>query len=228
MPIPWIMRHAISPLKFTASAQARLITAIIPTAMEALRTRPNRSAIQLNRIAPASCPTYVAPISRPLCRKEICHSPLRTGNANASDSAPNASKKVALPITTRAFMCHRVNGTLSSRASNCPAEAALGREWNVPGIIAVEPARIVVAALHPGVGSRDHLNARRTRLAVRFITLKRRFNVVYFRQTARQHGGILDSGRRALRHVGRHRMAGIAQQRHTPIAPARQRVAIED
>ena len=37
-------------------------------------------------------------------------------------------------------------------------------------------------------------------------------------EAARQHRGVLDRHRRALRHVGRHRMAGVAEQRHLALA----------
>src|SRR6266853_4321943 len=57
----------------------------------------------------------------------MCHSRIRVGSANASDKALNASKNVALPITIRAFMCHRENGTCSIRVSRLAASVALRR-----------------------------------------------------------------------------------------------------
>ena len=47
-------------------------------------------------------------------------------------------------------------------------------------------------------------------------------------EAARQHGGVLDRHRRALRHVGRHRMAGIAEKRHLAVRPAIEGVAVHD
>src|SRR5579863_8735737 len=112
------------------------------------------------------------------------------------------------------------------RSPNPEDEATLRCEWNVPGVVSVEPARIV-AALHPGISSRNGLDARRARLTVSFVALKRSLNIVNIGKAARQYGGVFDGGRGALCHVGRHRMAGVAQQDYAAIAPARQRIAVE-
>src|ERR1700686_1311249 len=52
---------------------------------------------------------------------DICHNPTKIGSANANERALYASKKVALPITRRAFICHRENGTRSMRAMSAAA-----------------------------------------------------------------------------------------------------------
>ena len=79
----------------------------------------------------------------------------------------------------------------------------------VPGVVAVEPARVGVAFLHPGIGAGDRLHHRGARLAVRLVAPERALDVVALDrlEAARQHGRILDRGRGALRHVGRHRMS---------------------
>src|SRR5687768_4057336 len=48
----------------------------------------------------------------------------RTGSTKASDRASKASKKVALPMMTRARRCHREKGTRSRRAISSGAEGA--------------------------------------------------------------------------------------------------------
>ncbi len=62
IPIPWIKRNVNSVEKSRAVTHAKPITAMMATAMVALRTRPNRSAIQLNNNAPINCPRYAEEI----------------------------------------------------------------------------------------------------------------------------------------------------------------------
>src|ERR1700730_3894730 len=104
------------------------------------------------------------------------------------------------------------------------------RQRNVPRIVAIQPTCVLVTAFHPSVGARDSLNARRAGLSVRFVAQEGSLDVVAFDflQTARQDRGILDRGRPSLRHVRCHRMAGVTQQHHASIAPARQGLALED
>src|SRR5216684_2000767 len=66
-------------------------------------------------------------------------------------------------------------------------------ERNAPRVITIEPGRVLVPALHPGVGARDGLNARRARLAVRFVLFERAREVVAFGrgQAAREDRRIL-------------------------------------
>ena len=47
-------------------------------------------------------------------------------------------------------------------------------------------------------------------------------------EAARQHGGILDGHGGALRHIRRHRVAGIAEQRHLAVRPAVERFPVDD
>src|SRR5438093_8261754 len=110
----------------------------------------------------------------------MCQRPTSTGNANASDSALNASKKVALPTTMRACASHLENGALSRRASKSDAVISADRimwrasqdakhnhqtygmrsqRFNVfrrrdghrPCIVAIQPGGIVVTTFHPGI-----------------------------------------------------------------------------
>ena len=70
-----------------------------------------------------------------------------------------------------------------------------------------------------------HRDARGLRL---FVSLERGSHIVRIGEfeAFRQHRGILDRLHRALRHVGEHRMRGIAHQRHASDRPSRERVAI--
>jgi len=70
-----------------------------------------------------------------------------------------------------------------------------------------------------------HRDARGLRL---FVWLERGSHIVRIGEfeAFRQHRGILDRLLRALRHVGEHRMRGIAHQRHASDRPSRERVAI--
>ena len=70
-----------------------------------------------------------------------------------------------------------------------------------------------------------HRDARGLRL---FVSLERGSHIVRIGEfeAFRQHRGILDRLHRALRHVGEHRMRGIADQRHASDRPSRERVAI--
>src|SRR6266550_1549973 len=61
------------------------------------------------------------------------HRRTSTGSTNASESAPNASKNVALPTMMRARTCHRENGSASSRAmrsafAEASADKSAGRK----------------------------------------------------------------------------------------------------
>src|SRR5436190_11539131 len=97
-----------------------------------------------------------------------------------------------------------------------------------PGVVAIEPRRIVVAALHPRVCTRDGLDARGPWLAMRFVLAQCASHVAFgVRETARENRGILHRGRRALGHVGRHRMTRVAEQHNPPFAPLRQRLTLE-
>ena len=60
------------------------------------------------------------------------------------------------------------------------------------------------------------------------VSLKRGSHIVRIGEfeAFRQHRGILDRLHRALRHVGEHRMRGIAHQRHASDLPSREQVAI--
>src|ERR1700761_2022436 len=57
----------------------------------------------------------------------MCHSGARIGRTKAIDSALKASKKVALPITTRAMTNHRDVGTCSIRAIRWLAAASASK-----------------------------------------------------------------------------------------------------
>src|SRR5688572_27396744 len=76
----------------------------------------------------------------------------------------------------RARRCQRVNGMRSRRAISPGPVVVSGRvdllavEGNVPGVVAVQPRRVVVASLHPGVRARDGLDARGPRLTVCLVT----------------------------------------------------------
>src|SRR5215470_5674988 len=77
------------------------------------------------------------------------------------------------------------------------------------------------------VGGTRLLQARGARLAHLLVTRECRGHVVGHRlQQGRQRCSVLDRLRRALRHEGQHGMAGVAQKRDAPLAPARQRQAI--
>src|SRR5207245_3206997 len=84
------------------------------------------------------------------------------------------------------------------------------RKRHVPGVVAVEPSGVVVAALHPSIGAGNGLNARSAWLAVRFVAPEGARDIValHFLEAARQNGRVLDGGRAALRHVRRHGVAG--------------------
>src|SRR5215831_17222839 len=110
----------------------------------------------------------------PLCAGVMCQRPMSTGSANASDRALNASKNVALPTMTRAFVCHRENGRFSRRAIKLAASTSAcsitrcsqcfdvfcRRYRNRPRVVAVQPRRIIVSAFHPCVRAGDRLNPR--------------------------------------------------------------------
>ena len=74
------------------------------------------------------------------------------------------------------------------------------------------------------------LDQLRPLLAGRLEAAERIRNAVTFRtfEAARQHRGILHRHRRTLRHVRRHRMAGVAEQRHIMIGPVGERFAIDN
>src|SRR5579872_4606006 len=61
---------------------------------------------------------------KPISLGVMCQSLIRIGSANAKDSALNASKNVALPMITRAFVCHQENGTFSMREISAAALTA--------------------------------------------------------------------------------------------------------
>src|SRR5207247_2096094 len=105
-----------------------------------------------------------------------------------------------------------------------------GAERNAPRVITIEPGRVLVPALHPRVGARYGLNARRARLTVRLVSPERAREVVAFDvlQAAREDGSIFHSGRAALGHVRRHRMTRIAQEHDASGAPAGKRLALEN
>ncbi|MCY1296996.1 hypothetical protein D9M69_474140 [compost metagenome] len=114
-------RHRNSRWKLPAKAHATLMTDIRPTVTEALGTRPRRSASQPKHSAPMTCPRYPAAIRTPISPGDRCQSPTRTGMTNASESASNASNRVALPMTMRALVCHLLKGTFSMRNRSCAA-----------------------------------------------------------------------------------------------------------
>src|SRR5258708_18651125 len=99
-----------------------------------------------------------------------------------------------------------------------------------PGVVTIEPTRVAASLGHPRVGARNRLDDRGARLAVGLVTGERAFDVVAINrlETAGEHCGVLDRGCGALRHIGRHRMAGIAEQRHPAVAPMWQRLALQD
>ena len=74
------------------------------------------------------------------------------------------------------------------------------------------------------------MNERGARLAVGLVAGKRSLDVLAAGrlEAAGEHGGVLNRRRRTLRHVGRHGMTGIAQKHDAALAPARQRLALED
>ena len=88
--------------------------------------------------------------------------------------------------------------TWRSRDSALRSDGFGRRERHVPGIVAVEPSGVVVAALHPGIGAGDGLDTRCPRFAMGFVKLKRGLNVVHIFQAARQNRGVFDCGCRAL------------------------------
>src|SRR5438552_1639892 len=93
---------------------------------------------------------------------------------------------------------------------------------NVPRIITVQPAGILVAALHPRIRAGNRLDARSPWLSVRFVTLERRLDIfsIGFVHTSREYGGIFDCRRCSLGHVRRHGMARVSQEHDSTAAPA--------
>src|SRR6202047_4058071 len=87
-------------------------------------TRAERSAAQLNASAPTPWPTELAPIMMPTSGAVMCHSGTRIGRTKAVDSALNASKNVALPMTTRARTNQPDIGNCSMRASKLAAASS--------------------------------------------------------------------------------------------------------
>src|SRR5213592_1942009 len=74
-----------------------------------------------------------------------------------------------------------------------------GRRWlgnprHTPRIVAVQPRRIVVPSLHPGICARDGLDAGRARLAMRLVAREGAFEIVavHLGQATSQDGRVLD------------------------------------
>src|SRR5215470_15748300 len=103
--------------------------------------------------------------------------------------------------------------------------ASSRREWHRPRVIRVDPVRVGLL-LQPRIRARGRLHARGTLLARRLEAAEGVGDAVAVDaiEAARQYGGVLDRHRRALRHVGRHRMAGIAEQGHLAISPLVERL----
>src|SRR3954468_2487508 len=96
-----------------------------------------------------------------------------------------------------------------------------------PGVVAVEPIRVGGVA-HPGAGAGPGLHHGRPRLARRLVEPERVCDVIELGDAAREHGGVFERHRGAGRHVGGHRMTGIAEQDDAALAPGRKRITLED
>src|SRR6516164_11020381 len=101
-------------------------------------------------------------------------------------------------------------------------QAALRRQRRGPGVVGIDPVGVGLL-LEPDILARRLLHADRAVLACRLEATERVRNAVRpdAIETAGQHGGILDRRGCALRHIGRHRVAGVAEQGHLAILPAR-------
>src|SRR5665213_4437372 len=72
-----------------------------------------------------------------------------------------------------------------------------GSQRDIPRVVAVQPARVLIATFHPGVGAGNRLNARGAGFAVSLKTLKRAGNIfaARFRETSRENRRVLDRRR---------------------------------
>src|SRR5260370_30285900 len=109
------------------------------------------------------------------------------------------------------------------------AERNLRRQRRGPGVVGINPVGVCFF-LKPGIGSRRLLDARRSVFSARFKPTKRIRDTVTLDafEATRKHGGVFDRHGGALCHVRRHRMAGVAEQRHVPVRPASKGIAIDD
>src|SRR3954451_12896852 len=98
------------------------------------------------------------------------------------------------------------NGWLRWTGVRLRAVLALRRQQHGPGVVAIDPVGIGLSA-QPRIGARGLLNLRRAILSRRLEAAKRVSDTVTTRafEAARQHGGVFDRHRGALRHVRRHR-----------------------
>src|SRR5437868_6446443 len=109
------------------------------------------------------------------------------------------------------------------------SEKTSRRQRHGPGVVAIDPTGIGLSA-EPGIRPRSLLDPRRPLLACRLEAAKRIRNSIPLDtiEAARQYRRVLDRHRRTLRHVGRHRVAGVAEQRYVALTPAVQRVTIDN
>ncbi len=105
------------------AAQARLVTPITVELQAIARTRPCRSASIGNRIAPINCPIAPEAISQPICAGPSPHLWISNGKVAAMVITSKPSKKVAVPISTRARICSALVGRRSRRATTAPGVA---------------------------------------------------------------------------------------------------------
>src|SRR5258705_472904 len=88
-------------------------------------------------------------------------------------------------LPTNYAACRGAQGATTSSSKECQQRGSrrrsVGRglmQRRVPGVVAVEPAGIGVAFLHPGVGAGDRLHHRGARLAMRLVAAERALDVI--------------------------------------------------
>ena len=109
-----------------------------------------------------------------------------------------------------------------------PTYRPLGK-FHVPRIIAVNPVRVRLLT-HELVAVRSRLNPGCPRFTRGLEPLEgsRKIIGAAIDKASGQHDRIFESVRRPLRHVGRHRVAGIAHERNVSATPGRERIPLKN